>query len=360
MGRATGEIRTVQALRAFACLLVVIYHAIDSWGAGLIPPRRAEAVWPNAAAGVDLFFVISGFVMAGAAGRLHGVAGGWRRFLARRLRRIVPLYWGLTVARLAIGLALTGVRPASFYVLASLLFLPARDAAGIVRPLLGVGWTLQFEMLFYGVVAVALASGARLLPWAWAMLAPLAVAGFYRTPSWPAPLMLGNGLVLEFCLGLAVARLVARPARLRPAADAGLLLAASALLLWLPPPGPWRFLAWGVPSAGLLLAAVRLEPVLGGRIPRGILSIGDASYAIYLLHPFVVPPLATSLAWALAQEARGGAIPLGMLLALSLAASVAGGKLLHRWVDAPIQAWLGGRESARPLRDPPGGHVVEP
>src|SRR5271168_1999681 len=198
-----AEIRMVQALRAAACLLVVIYHArLAAGGANTIRS------WPNGAAGVDLFFVISGYVMVASSTELMARPDGWRVFLARRLRRIVPLYWLLTAAKLAVTELVPALtphtRPTWWNVCASLAFIPARDAAGFIRPVLPVGWSLNFELFFYALFAVALA--LRLSPlWLTPVLAGVAAAGSFYTPTWPAPLILANGMVLEFAAGVALA-----------------------------------------------------------------------------------------------------------------------------------------------------------
>jgi exopolysaccharide production protein ExoZ len=95
-----GSFLTIQALRAVAALLVVLYHAFNMWG------ERVDAAapgvsWENGAAGVDIFFVISGFVMVVSSRRIIGQAGAWLTFLRHRIMRIVPLYWLLTSGKIA-------------------------------------------------------------------------------------------------------------------------------------------------------------------------------------------------------------------------------------------------------------------
>ncbi len=343
VGIQQGGIRTVQALRGLACLLVVAYHAVDAWGAGRTPQRVADMLWANGAAGVDIFFVVSGFVMALSSAGLSGPAGA-RRFVRRRVLRVVPLYWLMTTAKLALLQAMPGhAFGGPWHLVASFLFVPSRDAAGVVRPVLGVGWTLQFEMFFYALFALALVLRRPVLRVVLPVLVPLTLAGFARRADWPAPLALANGLVLEFCLGLAVASWCRR-GRPGPLVSALLLDLGLTLLLGLPQPGPWRCVAWGVPAAMMLAGAVGLEPALGGRLPKPVLAVGDASYAIYLLHPFLLPVLARS--WA------GHTLP--GLLVLGLALSVIGGMALHRWVDRPLQRWLAGpgRRAALPAASP--------
>jgi peptidoglycan/LPS O-acetylase OafA/YrhL len=299
---------------------VVEYHA-------------ANGRWANGSAGVDLFFVISGLVMGLSSGSLSAP-----EFIRRRLVRLVPLYWALTLAKLAVGLALpatlAAAHPGPWNIAASFLFIPARDGAGQVRPVLGVGWTLQYEMLFYALFAVALARRQAPLRVVTPLLAPLAAFGFWAAPDWPAPLALCNGLVLEFCAGLALAHNRARLCRLPTRTAAMLGLAGAILLLSVPPAGRWRFVAWGAPAAAVVAAAIALEPRIGSRLPRWLLLAGDSSYAIYLLHPFLVPVLARVLSGA-------------WLLAGALAASAAGGVWLYLSIDKPTQAWLR-RRSTRP------------
>ena len=324
-----GEIRTVQSLRGFACLLVVAYHAVDGR-------------WANGSAGVDLFFVISGLVMGLSSSGPASRADGWRVFAARRLRRLVPLYWTMTTLKLAIGLALpatlAATRPGVWNVVASYLFIPARDGAGVVRPLLGVGWTLQFEMLFYGLFACALAWRRPPLAVILPVLGPLAALGFLREAGWPAPLVLANGLVLEFCAGLLLAGFAGHLVRL-PAPLAWVVGAIGlGALLVLPSCGPWRFAVWGSGASLVVAACLALEQTIGARLPRWKLALGEASFATYLVHPFLVPWVVRA-----AHAVAGGcvdAVAVSVAIFASLVVSCLAGLALHRWVDRPMRAWL--------------------
>ncbi len=145
----------LQILRAAAALAVALVHlandAVTSGGdpAGIVARIAAAMPWE---AGVDVFFVISGFVIVHASGKLFGRPGGWRVFMQRRLTRIVPLYWAVTTAfllmllldRHAINAAIGG--PA--YLVASYVFLPVARPDHVLQPPLGLGWTLNYEMFF--------------------------------------------------------------------------------------------------------------------------------------------------------------------------------------------------------------------
>jgi len=330
----------IQALRAVACLLVVAYHALESWGRIIAPGSRSIEAWPNGSAGVDLFFVISGFVMLVSSARLRAQPHGWRAFMARRLERIVPLYWVLTLAKLCISLAspaLTpGTKPDAWNIVASLLFIPARDAAGLIRPVLPVGWTLNFEMLFYLVFAAALALRVHPLKVVLPVLVPLGAAGFLRQESWPAPLSFANGLVIELCSGVVLAVAQQRFGTPGPRASATLLLAGAVLLMLIVPTGNWRFAGWGLPACMMVMGAVGLEDVFAWRLPNPLLLLGDASYAIYLSHLFIMPVLAH----ALLRLHLPAAAALAVLIGLGLVVSSAAGIALYAALDAPVQRWL--------------------
>src|SRR5262249_32463856 len=115
------------------------------------------------AAGVDLFFVISGFVMVYASEPLYEKLGAPRVFFLRRLARIVPSYWATTIFLLAYGMIarvdLATSWDAAEWIVASFLFIPCPRPNGVMLPYHYVGWTLNYEMFFYVVFA-----GAILLP----------------------------------------------------------------------------------------------------------------------------------------------------------------------------------------------------
>jgi len=320
-GGSSGGIVMVQALRAVACLMVVAYHSLQA-----ARGEAAVAAWPNLSAGVDVFFVISGFVMARSGVRLADAPRPALAFLAGRARRIVPLYWLLTALKLALAVAVPAAAlhtaPDAWNGVASFLFIPSRNGLGLVRPVLPVGWTLEFEVFFYLLFALMLAARWR-LAWIIVPLGVAALAAFFRQPDWPAPCILLNGLVMEFALGIGVARLAARRNFLAPAPGAVLAGIGLAALLVLPLAGNWRFLVWGLPAAAMLLGALALEACFAARMPRWLIWAGDSSYAIYLVHPFIVP----ALAWVVCAAA---ALPI----------SIAAGIWVDRFVDAPLRRWL--------------------
>ncbi len=277
------RIWSIQYLRALAALGVVVFHALES------SPHR----FVIGQAGVDVFFVISGFIMASLMlGReSEPLTFGWRRLV-----RIVPLYWATTFAALAIAL----IRPDFFYRLdaslenaaLSLLFVPHASATGGVTPVLWQGWTLEYEMFFYLLCTLALFLPSRRLIALGVVLTVLVVVGIAARPAEPIALAYTNPLLLEFGAGVLLA-LAWRRRWLN-----ALWLGAAALVAGvgayalqqagLAPVTGVRIIDWGVPALFIVAGALALEGA--GRMPQSRfgLLVGDASYSLYLTHGFVV------------------------------------------------------------------------
>lgn len=346
----------IQILRAAAAAMVAVLH-IQHDAAGLAA-RAGLAFTPATGwpwlAGVDIFFVISGFIMVHASRDLFARPGAARLFLARRLARIVPIYWLATslylAALLAAPAALNSARPGWGEILASYLFWPVERADGLVQPVYSLGWTLNYEMLFYGLFGAMLVLPMRKAVTATAAcliaLVGLGMALPMLGVSLPtAPAFWSRPIVLEFALGMGIGLLRAEGIRLPGVARlglAGLGLAGLALDLGSETgQTAWRAVVFhGVPAACLVAAAGLGEgrdrpsasSALSGRLRDGAVALGDASYALYLLHPFV------SRALRLVVEKAGIVAVLGPwgFVALALAGSVLVAWLVHRGFERPV------------------------
>lgn len=292
----------VQALRAIAALMVVVVHAyaVESTylpGRPWTTPFHVVGTY-----GVDLFFVISGAVMLVSTATWFGERSAPRRFLTRRATRIYPPYWIVTAVALVAYLLLPAAtgehRDARPDVLLSFLALPQRG-----EPLLVVGWTLTYELVFYGVFAVALRFQRRYLSLVigiWLLAAVL--VGAFGPPANPWVRVLGSWFNLEFAFGILVGTAMLRGKLVAPRA----LLALGAVLVvaacvataysgrdflevaW------WRPWAVGFPMALLLYAALGLERH-GLLAPAWLRRQGDASYALYLWHVPVIGAIGLAL-----------------------------------------------------------------
>ena len=227
-----------------------------------------------------MFFVISGFIMVHASAPLFTAPGGGRTFLARRIARIVPIYWAVTTLYLAIALAVPEFLNREFlggpYVVASYLFIPATRPDGLVQPLYGLGWTLNYEMFFYALFALALGRSRRaaVLGLA-AVLAALVAIGRALGPL-PEPLRFWTDpIILEFVYGMALGLIYAEGVRLGPVPRALLSIAALAMLVAVATrhgelATAFRALAYGIPAAMLVAAlAFGRGDGTGGRLGPG-------------------------------------------------------------------------------------------
>lgn len=285
--RPAGQRKTlygIQYLRAFAALAVVLFHAAERSGYG----------FAIGAAGVDVFFVISGFIMWVIVER-RPVSPG--RFLLDRIRRIVPVYWLATGLMVVGGLA--GLFPnlalTAGHVLASFFFVPSfSPSSGELWPILVQGWTLNYEMFFYVVFAACLALPRHFLLSAMMIVfVGLVAIGFAVESSNPLFVTYTRPVILEFVAGMLIARLWL--AGRVPNAVASLVLIAGALagfvaigVLRLP------FDEWtcGPLAFALVYGTAALET--RGRVPRLKVPavLGDASYSIYLWHTFAISVVA--------------------------------------------------------------------
>jgi len=240
-------------------------------------------------AGVDLFFVISGFVMVHSTrNRQHAP----RTFLIQRFTRIVPFYWAMTFLMIAALWIFVGRPSTPEQIVKSLLFIPYLDTAtGYVQPILGVGWTLNLEIIFYGLFALTMALGtlwqmvAIGVVFAIAVIARIAVEPaadtvlfFYTTP-----------ILFEFLAGMVVGHLTGHLARCPlPLAVSMIAFAiVSALVMRFSLDLP-RSVSQGIPAILLVAACIRLETAFRAYTPRMLARLGDASYSLYLTHTIVL------------------------------------------------------------------------
>jgi peptidoglycan/LPS O-acetylase OafA/YrhL len=315
----------VQGLRAAAALAVAFSHfAHDA-----IIDAGGHAVWLSAVAkffpwdaGVDIFFVISGFVIVHASAPLFATRRGPRTFMHHRFARIVPLYWIMTASFLAV---LAGSRAAIHgdiggpgFIAASLCFIPWPRPDGVMQPAFGLGWTLNYEMFFYMVFAPFLllrrglaVCGATVLLAGFVALGLLHPYGNLQLAYWASP------IILEFCAGMLLAQAYAAGFRL-PLPLRVLLAAAAFVFLHLGADATsLRPLTYGVPALLLVGACVLAPPFAAPRTAKVLVILGDASYAMYLVHPFIMRGL--TVLWHKFHAHGAFAVPIYVLAGLAVA-----------------------------------------
>lgn len=312
--RAPPQLVSLQALRLIAAGMVVYVHALATYANKI---GATENAWVPAALGefgVKLFFCISGYIIYQSSGHLHAGLATAGDFMKRRLTRIVPLYWAATLLY-ALKLTLQGEAPAIADVIRSLFFIPYADANGLMRPVLGVGWSLNYEMMFYLLFGLTLLlnPGRRIAALSTALT--LLLLGHYLLPPTDGAsalhigiYLLGDYYLLYFLAGLLISRLQQKgflhlglprlQAETVIAALLTLLFAYCLLTLTVALP---HLLKEGIVAilciVCLLLCTLESSPA-GHEAPATCLLKlgGDASYCTYLTHGFIMGPCARLLA----------------------------------------------------------------
>lgn len=313
-----GQIQSVQYLRATAALMVVGYHA-TRW-----TPWRLDV----GAAGVDVFFVISGFILWTIAAERPVTV---ETFLTRRWVRVAPIYWLLTVLVAALAALWPGLiwdaQPTWSHLILSLAFIQHLNPSGEPFPVVTPGWSLNYEALFYVIFAASLLAPQRL------RLATISF-GLLAVPIFgllvpPAYYLGANLMFLQFIAGVWLAhwrlhRVIASRTQGWVMVGAGVLIFAVLQVTGFYD-NLWRPLLWGVPAFLTVAGLVTVE-ARGGLPTIGWLKlIGNASYSIYLVHI-----VALQLLTHVVSSGRIWFVP------IAVAVSVAGGIACYYGLECPL------------------------
>ena len=336
------EVIGVQYLRGLAALFVVFYHVLTDLSPipGDEPIRRMMF-----AGGVDIFFVISGFIIWMSVSRPDVRPGPW--WLSRAIR-IAPLYW-LTLLVVLAQLAVSGrMAPGTFprpdEILYAFLFVFCPNSVtGQFTPYFTPGWSLNYEFFFYLLMGLSLFLRR---PW---MRVAMIVGIFavlialrpFSDPASAAQFRYTSPLQMEFVAGIGISILYPWIRKLRGAWLLGLLslaLAVGVMVYVSPrlyPNGP-RAVYFGLPAALLVFGVVCLEDLLARRPVALFNALGDSSYSLFLSHT-----LAFAIPAALFHAVGPLPLPVSFVIAVVFAAAV--GWLVFRYVEKPMLAWMRAR-----------------
>ncbi|MEL7258231.1 MAG: acyltransferase, partial [Pseudomonadota bacterium] len=283
--------------------------------------------------GVDLFFVISGFVIALSADRLRSQP---LAFFKRRLMRIAPLYYVFTTLMVMVLLTLPGAAKDTSLdlgqILSSYSFLPYAREDGRIAPVLSLGWTLNYEIFFYAVFALCLALRRPLIALV-AILSAFVVAGLTYPGITTAYSFWTNPLILEFLFGVGLARLYQSGWHMPHIGFAiASLLLGFALLIFFDGTNIPRVLAAGLPATLIVASGTLSCP---NRTTPGQL-LGDASYALYLSHRFALRAATLLLLPLLTQTQLGAWIYVALVTGLALGLGI----LTHLLLERPMMRAL--------------------
>jgi exopolysaccharide production protein ExoZ len=353
--KTVETIASIQVLRAVAVLVVTICHAeYEISRIGSLPSVMPSAALENLAGfGVQLFFVISGFVMVYATEPLFGTRRGPLIFFERRLVRIVPLYWIVTTFYLALTLLVGdfGKGYPSSFVIASYLFIPAARPDGVIEPLVGQGWSLNYEMLFYLVFALTVFNARRVsVSIVTVVLIAAIMVGQRAHPLplvvsvWTAPLLLhfvfGMWIGLAYREGLSLTRI-----------QGFVLIIAGCILLfienyWTPQSSIFGLICWTIPA--LIVAGSSLPRLaLSAPLWTPLMVVGGASYALYLFHAVPIRGLLYLARWNGFDIGRAPGAYLCTTVLISIALAVA----IYYGLERPLLRFLRWR-SPKPSIEP--------
>jgi len=264
-------------------------------------------------------------------------------FLKKRIVRIAPIYWILTTAALLVVLFVPGMftKERSFdplWVAGSYLFFPVAYAPSQDTPLLQVGWTLNYEAYFYAVLALALClNRAKAVVAITALFAGSVVVGRLAGFSHPWAQLLTSGLLLEFLLGGFIALLQrAQGNKLRHLHLAGLLIGIGLLMASFSSgrhnDDMDRLVVWGLPAVLIVNGVCRLNGAATSPFGRAAVTLGDASYSIYLIQAFSLPVMA----FALNRSGLFQSLPADICVVALVAWTAVAGWLTWRFIERPI------------------------
>lgn len=334
----------IQALRGVAASLVVLDHSFGPLiEHGLLPQWFDIVRFSIGGLGVQIFFVISGFIMITTSYRDFGTASKSLSFALRRIIRIVPTYWiGTLLAFALYRLVPLQKHPSLGDLAQSLFFIPySTDPTQDMQPVLGQGWTLNYEMFFYAMFALALLLPRRVGLSALFLAFIGVVAGGATihslsdvTPATTVATFLADPLILLFAAGMVIGVIKQQYRFLihNPFWIACAIIAAQVYVLVvfrIPPrvPFPGSLSTW-IPAIAAVTVCVFAVPTRSGRFEKISENLGDASYSTYIFHVFVLVALAK-------------VFPITPLLAIpfvliGLISANVFGMLFFRFVERPI------------------------
>lgn len=335
--RKPVQFNNIQILRFFAAAAVLIFHATGT-GAKYYSGQKSILVdfFRHADNGVDLFFVISGFIIyySTSEAPINPV-----HFMRRRVERILPIYWIFT----SLIYVLSKSSPDFFsktpwisigHFLKSLFFVTFTDSA---MPVIYVGWSLEYEMFFYASVALLAVFFVDPMRYVLIVFSILVAFGTIDEVS----RMLGassffvRSLLIEFVFGILAAKLARREAV--PKAALAAVSVATLLLVFSAPLD--RAILVGIPSAFVVFLAAHFEKrhrILSG-IENVLGRLGDASYSIYLVQVFVISGIFKIMMKLFPS------MPLDIAMLAVALMTIFAGWLAYLFVEKPIAAVLRGQ-----------------
>ena len=297
------RIDSIQALRATAAIAVVFGHAqgllvrfkvtygIDDAWLNLVDPVKTGQC------GVDIFFVISGFIMALVTNDMHNRKGAILDFAQKRLIRIFPPYWLWTFVLLFLLLFFpqhfsSGRTFELREAILSLLLIPYAPSGANTSPILQVGWTLSYEMYFYALVCIGLFFSRKKFIVGLGIFFFITTVIFTQRHS-PVSNLTTDTILWEFYAGVLLFELYKSGKSLSIILSICIVIPAIIAFYYFAKEAPSypRFIYWGLPALAFVSSCIFFAKEATCCIPKTFIFLGDSSYTIYLSH-FIILPIA--------------------------------------------------------------------
>lgn len=317
----------LQLLRAFAAIMVLIGYTIAE--AQHYTPINVALDFVPWTRGVDIFFVISGFIITLSAARFFNQPFG---FLWRRIKRVAPLYYFFTTLMVITLIALPGGTKETTFNLGQITssygFFPFAREDGRIAPVISLGWTLNYEMFFYALFAASLCF-RKPVPIICSALVLISFIGFFASFNAPHWEFWTNSIILEFGFGILLANIYQTGWK-RPDWRISLVLfiVGLGLLIALNGSGLPRFIAAGIPATIIVAAGTCFFPDTHSRF----LILGDASYALYLSHRFTLRSMTLLLLPLLPATLLGVWVFVGLTTLFAIGVAI----LVHLFIERPF------------------------
>ncbi len=327
------KLDSLQALRAVAAMMVVLFHLhVYTIPVVLDHPERLWSGFAMGYSGVEIFFVLSGFIMAFVHREHFGRSKFALAFIARRIERICPLLWVVLIALITLRYLNGDGLPSLGEMIRAFTLFPS---AG--EPILEPTWSLTFEMLFYLVFSLLIFNFRFGMYVAGIWFCACLVAAVSAYQGWGASLLLSYYNIL-FAFGIlasALFRLLSTAvaaAALFGGIGVYLLIGLGEVYGVITLPKGLRTIGFGLGATGIVAGLAALDTAGKLVTPRILLAVGDASYAIYLVHVMVM----TVLVKALSQFGESIVANLPLTALVLVTGSLLSGALLHFLLERPL------------------------
>lgn len=359
------KISSLQAARGLAALAVITFHSLFINAKYVSDATWLPDIFMFGQTGVDLFFVISGFVMVLASANKFGALNEVFNFLKGRIIRIYPVYWVYFFAVLMVFLLNPGMVNSSqageVNLLHSFFLLPDANL-----PLVMVAWSLIHEVWFYLVFAFILLLPKRWMPSAFVvwLCAIIGASLFYTGPVSPYLRVVKHEFSIEFIFGalagIAYLKTIGKSYSQRLSgiiSVVGVALIAYAMLAVsidgsdvIQSISLERALIAGGGYTLLLLALALFERNSKWDVPGFFTSLGDMSYSLYLSH--ILTLSVCGRVWLALGIAEAGIVESMIFWAISLPLVIAVGYISYRFIELPLTIYLSKRLKARKTNQP--------